>query len=60
VVREQGLFVGTQTDTALPVGQKFFIPAQITDPGILLVLQNSVPIVRQPSTRETFEFVVTF
>jgi len=24
------------------------------------VLQNSVPIVRQPSTRETFEFVVTF
>ena len=60
VVREQGLFVGTQTDSALPIGQKFFIPAQITDPGILLVLQNSVPIVRQPSTRETFEFVVTF
>jgi len=60
VVREQGLFVGTKTDPALPIGQKFFIPAQITDPGILLVLQNSVPIVRQPSTRETFEFVVTF
>lgn len=60
IVREQGLFVGTQIDPELPVGQKFFIPAQITDPGILLVLQNSVPIVRQPSTRETFEFVVTF
>lgn len=60
VVREQGLFVSTQTDPQLPIGQKFFIPAQITDPGILLVLQNSVPIVRQPSTRETFEFVVTF
>ena len=60
VVREQGLFVATQTDPALPIGQKFFIPTQITDPGILLVLQNSVPIVRQPSTRETFEFVVTF
>lgn len=60
VVREQGLFVSTQTDPALPIGQKFFIPAQVTDPGILLVLQNSVPIVRQPSTRETFEFVVTF
>ena len=60
VVREQGLFVGTKTDPELPIGQKFFIPAQITDPGILLVLQNSVPIVRQPSTRETFEFVVTF
>ena len=60
VVREQGLFVGTQTDPGLPIGQKFFIPAQITAPGILLVLQHSVPIVRQPSTRETFEFVVTF
>ncbi|MDD3675227.1 hypothetical protein [Thauera propionica] len=59
-IREQGLFVGTKTDPALPIGQKFFVPAQITDPGILLVLQNSVPIVRQPSTRETFEFVVTF
>lgn len=60
IVREQGLFVGTQTDSSLTIGQKFFIPAQISDPGILLVLQNSVPIVRQPSTRETFEFVVTF
>ena len=60
IVREQGLFVTTQTDPELPIGQKFFIPAQISDPGILLVLQNSVPIVRQPSTRETFEFVVTF
>jgi len=60
VLREQGLFVGTQTDPALPIGQRFFNPAQITQPGILLVLQNSVPIVRQPSTRETFEFVVTF
>ena len=60
VVREQGLFVSTQTDPALPIGQKFFLPVQVTDPGILLVLQNSVPIVRQPSTRETFEFVVTF
>ena len=60
VVREQGLFVGCATDTALPIGQKFFVPSQISDPGILLVLQHSVPIVRQPSTRETFEFVVTF
>lgn len=59
-IREQGLFVGTQTDASLPAGQRFFTPAQVTDPGILLVLQNSVPIVRQPSTRETFEFVVTF
>ena len=60
IVREQALFVGTVTAAGLPVGQRFFLPAEVTDPGILLVLQNSVPIVRQPSTRETFEFVVTF
>lgn len=60
IVREQGLFVDTQTLADLPVGQLFFTPTQITEAGILLVLQNSVPIVRQPSTRETFEFVVTF
>ena len=54
------LFISTQTDPELPLGLKFFLPTQVTDPGILLVLQHSVPIVRQPSTRETFEFVVTF
>jgi hypothetical protein len=59
-IREQGLFVGTQTDPSLPPGQKYFVPSQVIEPGILLLLQNSVPIVRQPSTRETFEFVVTF
>lgn len=59
-VREQGLFVGCTTDPALPPGLRYFTPAQIVAPGILLVLQYSVPIVRQPSTRETFEFVVTF
>lgn len=59
-VREQGLFVAGATDPALPSGQRYFTPAQVTDPGTLLLLQYSVPIVRQPSTRETFEFVITF
>ena len=60
VIREQGLFVACETDPGLPLGQRYFSPAQVTEPGILLLLQHSVPIVRQPSTRETFEFVVTF
>ena len=59
-LREQALFVGTVTDATLPPGQKLFSPSEISAPGTLLVLQHSVPIVRQPSTRETFEFVVTF
>jgi hypothetical protein len=44
----------------MSAGQKYFSPTDLLDVGILLVLENSVPIVRQPSTRETFEFVVTF
>lgn len=59
-IREQAVFVDTVTDAELPMGQKYFVPTQVEDPGILLILQHSVPIVRQPSTRETFEFVVTF
>lgn len=58
-IREQGLFFGCTTAAGLPAGQKYFTPGEVDRAGILLVLQNSVPIVRQPSTRETFEFVVT-
>jgi acyl-coenzyme A thioesterase PaaI-like protein len=60
ILREQGLFVGTVIKSGVPDGQKYFEPGDVTDPGILLIAQNTVPIIRQPSTRETFEFVVTF
>ncbi|GHT92083.1 hypothetical protein FACS1894122_05430 [Alphaproteobacteria bacterium] len=59
-IRELGLFVGTKTDPDLPVGQKYFLPADIVDPGILLLLEHSVPLIRTPATREKFCFVVTF
>jgi len=59
-IRELGLFVGTQTNPALPSGQKYFLPTDIVDPGILLLLEHSVPLIRTPATRESFSFVVTF
>ncbi|GHT96772.1 hypothetical protein FACS1894122_15380 [Alphaproteobacteria bacterium] len=59
-IRELGLFVGTQTAEELSVGQKYFLPTDIVDPGILLLLEHSVPLIRTPATRETFCFVVTF
>jgi hypothetical protein len=59
-IRELGLFVGTITNPSLPVGQKYFLPADIVDPGILLLLEHSVPLIRTPATREKFCFVVTF
>jgi hypothetical protein len=35
-IRELGLFVGTITNPSLPVGQKYFLPADIVDPGMWL------------------------
>lgn len=60
VIREQALFVGTVTDGALPPGQRYFEGAEVTDAGIMLLLQNSPALIRQPTSRETYEFVVSF
>lgn len=59
-IRELGLFVGTFTDPELPEGQRYFLPTDIVDPGILLLLEHSVPLIRTAATRESFSFVVTF
>lgn len=59
-VREQGVFVGTQAKPEVPVGQRLLTAADIAHPGTLLLLERCPPIVRQASTRETFEFILTF
>ena len=58
-IREFGLFIGTEVSSECPVGQKYFLPSDITDPGVLLTLENSVPLIRLASTREEFNFVLT-
>ena len=60
IIRELGIMVNTVVDELLPDGQRYFQGAEITDPGILLVLEHTVPLVRTAATRETFSFVVTF
>lgn len=60
IIRELGIMVNTALAENLPEGQKYFQGADITDPGILLVLEHTVPLVRTAATRETFSFVVTF
>ena len=60
IIREIGVFVGTETDAALPAGQQYFIPANVVHPGTLLQLENKAPIYRSASTRETFEILITF
>lgn len=59
-IREIAVFIDTQVAAGLPVGQMYFSPAQITNPGTMLLAENIVKINRTPATRESFEFVVTF
>ena len=60
VIRELGVMVGTETNSELPPGQRYFDPQDIINAGILLVLERTVPLIRTAATRETFSFVVTF
>ncbi|MET1080308.1 MAG: hypothetical protein ABWY06_20030 [Pseudomonas sp.] len=60
-IREVGVFFGTVTAAGLPAGQRYFTPAQITNPGRLKVLhrlQNKIP--REAGVRQTFEYVLPF
>ena len=58
-IRELGVMIGTKTNSKL-AGQRYFKPEEIADFGTLLVLEIIPPIIRTPSTRETFSFVITF
>ena len=59
-IRELAVMVGSITDPGLPGGQMYFEPADIDDPGMLLVIEHITKFDRSPSVRQTFEFVVTF
>lgn len=59
-IRELAVFIGTQIVAGLPVGQMYFEPDQVTNPGTLLVIEHIQKFERSASVRQTFEFVVTF
>lgn len=59
VIREMGLFMDTEFVPGLPEGQRYFTPAEIANPGLLLAAQIILPpINRSPSVRQTVEFVL--
>jgi len=60
VIREVAVYSDTVVATGLPPGQAYFTPGQITDPGILLYLENITPIFRSPTIQENFEAVISF
>lgn len=60
VIREIAIFAGTEVQAGLPVGQRYFTPGQITNPGRLLYIENIAPIYRSTAIQETFKTVITF
>lgn len=60
VIREIGIYTGTVVNPALPIGQKYFLPSELTASGRAIQTQNLAPIFRSLSTGEAFAFVITF
>ena len=59
VIREMGLYMNTVFADGLPPGQKYFLPVDIVDPGMLIAAQIMVPSInRSPTVRQTVEFVL--
>jgi hypothetical protein len=59
-IREQAIFVNTVRNNGVSPALAYLTPDQISNPGRLIVLQHSSPILREATTRQLFEFVVTF
>jgi hypothetical protein len=59
-IRERAIFIDTVAATGVPVGQMYLQPNEVQSPGTLLVIERNAPIVREVTTRQLLEFVVTF
>ena len=59
-IREQAIFLDTVLAAGVPAAQFYLTPAQVAQPGTLLVIERRAPIIREITTRQLFEFVVTF
>lgn len=59
-IREQAIFLDTVAANGVPSGQFYLAPAEVAQPGTLLVIERRAPIIREMTTRQLFEFVVTF
>lgn len=57
---EMAIFIDTLLADGVPSGQFYLLPSDIEDPGTLLVIERRAPIIREITTRQLFEFVVTF
>ena len=57
-LREAGLFMDSVIVEELPAGQRYFVPAELEDPGSLLALEYFPKVERSALVRQSFEFVL--
>lgn len=59
-VRELGIFVGGTVAAGLPAGQRYFTPAEVTEPGQLYCLERIPMLTRNAGVRQVQEYVLPF
>lgn len=59
VIREFAIFVGSTMVPDLPLGQVYFKPVQILEPGRILHLEHLTPIYLGDNTTQSFSTVIT-
>jgi hypothetical protein len=57
-IREAGLFMGSVIANGLPDGTRYFTPAMVAAPGILLAVERFPAITRTVLARQVFEYVL--
>lgn len=60
-IREYGIFIGGRMKDGLPPGQSYFTPAEVEDPGTLIMLEHDeTPLERTKSRMCTVKYILTF
>lgn len=60
IVYQLAVFMNSVMLPNLPIGQKYFVPGEVADPGSIFMAENVQPIARNNATREMFEYIITF
>lgn len=59
IIREIGLFMDAVPKKGLPPGQRYFLPEEIVEPGLLLAAQIFKPAIpRSPSIQQGINFIL--
>lgn len=59
VIREVGIYLNTMTTEGVSDEKPYLLPAEIADPGILLLIDRPTPILRSAASASQLAYVIT-